>query len=151
MDLFAEFQSLVRALNEAQLDYAVCGGFALAVHGFPRATQDVDLLLPEANLPALRAAVEPLGYRSQTRPLELAAGRVRLFRLTKFSGLDQDALILDVLAVTPATQAAWDGRLSIDTVFGHLSVVSKDGLIGLKRLRSSGQDLDDIRKLEGGQ
>jgi hypothetical protein len=151
VDLFAEFQSLIRALNEAQLDYAVCGGFALAVHGFPRATQDVDLLLPEASLSQFRVAVEPLGYRFQSRPLELAAGQVRLHRFTKFAGLDQDALILDVLAVTPATQSAWDGRLTIDTAFGRLAVVSKVGLIGLKRLRSSGQDLDDIHKLEGGQ
>ena len=151
MDLFAEFQSLVRVLNEANLDYAVCGGFALAVHGFPRATQDVDLLLPEASLPVLRAAAEPLGYRSQPRPLDLATGQVRIHRFTKFAGLDEDALVLDVLSVTPATQAAWDGRVVIETVFGPLPVVSREGLISLKRLRGSGQDKDDIRNLEAGQ
>jgi hypothetical protein len=151
VDLFAEFESLIRALNAANLDYAVCGGFALAVHGFPRATQDVDLLLPEASLPALRSAVEPLGYRFEPRPLDLAGGRVRIYRLTKFAGIDHEALLLDILTVTPATRNAWDGRLIVESVFGRLPVVSKDGLIGLKQLRSSGQDLDDIRKLETGQ
>jgi hypothetical protein len=151
VDLFAEFQSLIQALNRAGLEYAVCGGFALAVHGFPRATQDVDLLLQEADIPALRAVTEPMGYRFEQRPLELAGGRVRMFRLNKFAGLDQDALTLDVLTVTPATAPAWQGRLKLDTVFGPLSVVSRHGLISLKRLRGSGQDLDDIRKLEGSE
>jgi hypothetical protein len=31
---------------------------------------------------------------------------------------------------------------------GTFSVVSRDGLIALKRFRSSGQDLDDIKALE---
>ena len=45
MNLRDELIILVRALNEAKLEYAVCGGLALTIHGFVRATQDIDCLL----------------------------------------------------------------------------------------------------------
>ena len=34
----------VRALERAKVPYALCGGLAVALHGFPRATKDIDLL-----------------------------------------------------------------------------------------------------------
>ncbi len=46
LDLFDEFVALVDALEKARLPYAVCGGLAMAIHGLPRATIDVDLLVP---------------------------------------------------------------------------------------------------------
>jgi hypothetical protein len=38
LDLYDEFASLIGALEAAGADYAVCGGLAMAIHGFPRAT-----------------------------------------------------------------------------------------------------------------
>ncbi|MBI3466207.1 MAG: nucleotidyl transferase AbiEii/AbiGii toxin family protein, partial [Planctomycetes bacterium] len=46
MDLYAEFESIVKALDAARIQFAVCGGFAMAVHGVARATKDIDLLVP---------------------------------------------------------------------------------------------------------
>ena len=31
-------------MDEAGVDYALCGGLAVAAHGAPRATRDIDLL-----------------------------------------------------------------------------------------------------------
>ncbi len=45
LDLFEEFSSLVVTLNQAEIRYALCGGMAMAVHGVPRATEDIDLLI----------------------------------------------------------------------------------------------------------
>ena len=44
-DLFRELTSLLSALDEEGIDYALCGGLAMAVHGYPRATVDIDLLI----------------------------------------------------------------------------------------------------------
>jgi hypothetical protein len=44
-DLYEEFKSIVSALERANIDYAVCGGLAIAVWGAPRATVDIDLLI----------------------------------------------------------------------------------------------------------
>jgi hypothetical protein len=40
LDIYEEFLKLVEALNERAIDYALCGGMAMAVHGLPRATVD---------------------------------------------------------------------------------------------------------------
>jgi hypothetical protein len=44
VDLYAELAALVRGLDAQGIDYALCGGLALAVHGLPRATRDIDIL-----------------------------------------------------------------------------------------------------------
>lgn len=43
-----DIQRLARALHDCGVEYAVIGGIAMALHGFPRATKDIDLLLPVA-------------------------------------------------------------------------------------------------------
>ena len=49
MSLLKELSALVSALDENEIEYAVCGGLAMAVHGFARATLDIDLLIrPES-------------------------------------------------------------------------------------------------------
>ena len=78
--------------------------------------------------------------------MSFRGGDVRIYRLHKTEG--EDLLVLDLLVVTPATQAAWDSRREVETDFGKVQVVSPSGLIHLKSLRGSGQDQDDIRQLK---
>jgi len=59
-----------------------------------------------------------------------------------------DFLILDALTVTLATRPAWETRQALETEFGQVPVISRQGLIELKTLRGSGQDLDDIERLK---
>jgi hypothetical protein len=51
--------------------------------------------------------------------------------------------------VTPALAAAWQGCERVAWEHGTLPVVSRSGLVQMKRLRGTGLDLDDIRALEG--
>jgi hypothetical protein len=43
--LLKEFVSFTEMLNQENIDYAICGGWAMAIHGLPRATVDIDLLV----------------------------------------------------------------------------------------------------------
>jgi len=43
--LLDEFVGITNGLNEHGIEYAVCGGWAMAVHGFLRATLDIDILI----------------------------------------------------------------------------------------------------------
>jgi hypothetical protein len=147
MDLFEELRALVHALRRAGLDYALCGGFALAAHGIVRATEDIDLMVEESDLAGLRAVTEPMGFLFQPRPLLFKAGKVRIYRLIKTQPPGTDFLVLDVLTVTLATRPAWETRRQLHTDLGSIPVVSRAGLILLKKLRRSRQDLDDIQKL----
>jgi predicted nucleotidyltransferase len=41
-----DLKSLVRSLNEQGVEYLLIGGYALFVHGYHRATTDIDVLVP---------------------------------------------------------------------------------------------------------
>jgi len=43
--LNTDFRDILLALNESQAQYLLVGAYALAVHGIPRATGDIDLLI----------------------------------------------------------------------------------------------------------
>jgi len=43
---FEDVVSLVRALNENEVPYLLIGGYALFAHGYHRATEDIDILVP---------------------------------------------------------------------------------------------------------
>ena len=45
LDIYHEFERLIAALNERRIEYAVCGGLAMAIHGVPRSTIDIDVLI----------------------------------------------------------------------------------------------------------
>ena len=47
IDVYTEFVALTRARDSAGVDYALCGALALAIHGAPRATKDIDLIARE--------------------------------------------------------------------------------------------------------
>lgn len=41
-----DLKTLVESLNRQQVDYLLIGGYALFVHGYHRATTDIDVLVP---------------------------------------------------------------------------------------------------------
>lgn len=149
MDLYDEFASIIAALEVAGVPYAVCGGMAMAIHGFPRATVDVDLLVPIEAADRVFASVRPLGYDLVADPMTFADGAVEMRRVTKVDPAAGDLLSLDLVLVTPAAVQSWNSRMRIAWERGELTVVSRPGLVALKKLRGSGQDQDDIRNLEG--
>lgn len=150
-NLFEEFQAVVRALAEAHVPFAVCGGIAMSIHAHPRATIDIDLLAPPDAVVRIVETVAPLGFvRRERTPMRLAKGEVVMHRLTKIVPGDPDVLMLDVIEVQPgATARAWQTRMSAEWERHPVTVVSREGLIALKRLRGSPQDVADIILLEG--
>jgi hypothetical protein len=146
MDIYEELRSLVAKLREEQVPYALCGGLALAVYGITRATEDIDLLIEERSLSKVRAVAELQQQGTWIETKAKVQGAVIIHRLFKTVG--EDSLVLDLLLVTPLTQPDWATRRQAETDFGLVQVVSPAGLIHLKKLRKSGQDQDDIRRLE---
>jgi hypothetical protein len=150
LDLLDEFRALVAALEAAGVEFAVCGGLAVAVHAHPRATLDVDLLLPAEHLDRAQQVARGLGYRLEAGRLVIRKDVIELVRLSKADPETGDLLPLDLLLVTPALEQVWATRERVGWQHGAVPVVSRAGLVAMKRLRGSGQDLDDIRALEDG-
>ena len=61
-----DFKAFVQSLNDNHVRYLVVGGFALALHGHPRYTKDIDIWiesLPE-NAERIVRALEDFGFGS---------------------------------------------------------------------------------------
>ena len=65
---------LLRALAEHEVEYVLIGGIAMNVHGFVRATEDVDLMLnpSEVNVERLRSALRSIYDDPQIGDLQAA-------------------------------------------------------------------------------
>lgn len=148
IDLAEGFQAVVVALEAAKIQFAVCGGLAVAIHAQPRATMDVDLLLPNDQIDRTKEVVRGLGYTIEAGLRVIRPDVVEMDPMSKADEETGDLLSIDLLVVTRALESVWQGRERIGWEHGELPVVSRSGLIQMKRLRGSGQDLDDIRNLE---
>jgi hypothetical protein len=148
LDLFEELRNVLAILDAGGIPYALCGGLAMAVHGFPRATVDIDIVVLANDLARVEEAVRTLGFTIPAMPMSFSGGAVEIRRRTKVHPSGQ-ILALDMLLVTPALEFAWKTRQSLVWAFGAISVVSREGLIALKSLRGSGRDQDDIKQLRG--
>ena len=122
----------------------------MSIHARPRATIDIDLLTPSAAVASIIDALSPCGFvRREQTPTLLAAGEVVMHRFSKIVPGDPEVLLLDVIEVRPgATERAWQTRIDTEWEGQSMTVVSRAGLIGLKRLRGSPQDVADIALLE---
>jgi hypothetical protein len=147
IDIIDELQALVGALDEQKVDYALCGGMAMAVYGLARTTVDIDLLIPWEVLDDVLMIAKSLGYNIRGKDMSFAHAEIR--RVSKIDPDDGELLSLDLLLVTPNMVETWESRIEAEWEGGKLSVVSANGLIALKQLRGSAQDLVDIEALRG--
>lgn len=148
MQLKDELFLVARTLEDAGIGYAVCGGLAVIIHGYPRSTRDIDLLIQAEDLERARKALERAGYAIASGWLPLDAGEpteMRVFRLAKVEG--GDCMTLDLVLVTPFLEDVWRNRENYLVEGRPLCVVSREGLIKMKRLGGRPQDLADLSEL----
>ena len=148
MNIFHEFQHLIAALNAEGVPYALCGGLAMAVHGYPRATKDIDLLIHPDDLPQIEAVVTKAGFDAPGGTLTFKHGtpeETKVVRYTKFQ--DTEYLTLDLLVVTPVFESVWASRQTAAVSEMDFQVVSREGLAKMKTLAGRSQDKADLEKL----
>lgn len=136
---------MIGALEAAGLDYAVVGGFAVAIWGAPRATVDIDLLVRPGDVDAILAAVRPLGYTIDALPMRFQDG-VELRRVTRIDG--EDLVTLDLLLLNANLETVWQSRRQVVTEAGPVTVVSREALIQMKASAGRPQDVSDIQRLQ---
>lgn len=148
IDLYDEFKYIIGAFHGEGIPYALCGGLAMAVHGLPRATVDIDLLVPRDHLQMAIELVGRLGFDIAANPMNLADGAVLIHRRSKTDPDSEDLLSLDLIEVTPPLEELWTMRQKVAWEGGELLVLDRQALIRMKSLRMSGMDRDDIKFLE---
>jgi hypothetical protein len=150
MNIKTELLSILEALDAADTSYALCGGLALAVHGHPRFTKDIDLLIMEQDLARLEAAVRHLGFDLNSGWLVFGRDtpvEQRVYRIVKVEG--REHLALDLVMVTPRQQPNWDSRQTMVLGERKIVVVSREGLIRMKQATGRTQDKADVERLGG--
>jgi hypothetical protein len=151
LDITDELRKLTAKFDEEKIEYALCGGMAMGVHGFARTTIDIDLLVLSESVEAAIAIARDLGYTIRGKDLSFKNGAIEIRRVSQIDQESGDLLPVDFLLVTLELREIWDSRTEAEWEGGRLSVVTREGLIKLKRWRNSGQDLADIEALEGKQ
>ena len=136
--VFASFQS-------HDVRYVVIGGIAAVLHGVPRATFDLDVLIEASpdNATRLLAALEAAGFGTATltTPEDLLAHEITVFN---------DRVRIDVQTSTPglAFSDAWANRQEMTYNGQVFFVASLADLIASKRAAGRARDLEDVRLLE---
>jgi hypothetical protein len=146
VDLFAELVALIGALDAAGCDYAVCGALALAIHGVPRATRDIDVLVAPGDLGKLRSAAKRCGFTVEALPMTFASSGITMHRFTKLGG--PHPVMLDALLADGPLASVWADRRRLPFSAGEISVVSRAGLVTLKLAAGRPQDLVDLQRLQ---
>ena len=142
-----DFLDLLRAFIDRDVRFLVVGAYALAVHGRPRATGDLDVWVdatPE-NAAKVMSALEQFGaptaqVRTEdfSRPgivFQMGLPSVRIAVLTELSGLTFHE------AWSTRTQAAF-GPITAD-------VIGREAFIKNKRATGRTRDLGDVEALGG--
>ena len=73
MDFIKNFNSIIRALNDHEVEYILIGGYAVILHGLPRTTQDMDIIvkMTDANISKLQAALHSVYDDSDINEINL--------------------------------------------------------------------------------
>lgn len=148
-DIRQELLKVVGALEQAGVSYALCGGLAVVLHGFPRATKDIDLLVLPENLEAVRAALRPAGYTLEAAPMTFQRGKPEEQRIHRISRVeDREIITVDLLLVGPFLTDVWESREAFDVGGVRLVAASRAGLLKMKRSAGRPQDIADVERLE---
>ena len=137
-DVFASFQK-----NEVK--YIVIGGIASVLHGVPRATFDLDILIEAtpSNVKKLLTALEGagLGTASLTSVEDVLAHEITIFK---------DRVRIDVQTSTPGIEFAevWEKRIKMVYQEQLFYVISKEDLIRSKKASGRKVDFEDLHILE---
>lgn len=147
--LIDEFVGIVESLNREGIDYAVCGGWAMAIHGRLRTTIDIDILILADDLDAAMKVARERGFDIEGLPLNFDGGKTQIRRISKIDKELKELITLDLLLVTPVYEAAWKTRRRTTWNQGEYRVVDVEGMIIMKELADRPKDREDLKFLRG--
>lgn len=147
MNIYDEFFSIIKKLNEADIRYAIVGGIALSFHTRPRYTKDIDILILARDIDDFKSILRKMGYIFGAIPWTFKNTNITLHRMTKIEG--EDLLTIDLLVGNEQRhKEIIENAVVEETEYGLTCIASRGDLIWMKRFRNSKQDIADIEALE---
>lgn len=142
-----DLREFVALLNSRKIKYLVVGGYAVAYHGLPRYTEDIDFLIetsPE-NASLVATAINDFGFANLgLKPDDFLAPEnvIQLGRAP-----NRIDLLTSVTAVS--FEEAWKTKIQTDLDGLPVWVISKDLLVKNKLATGRRQDLADVERIGG--
>ena len=144
-----DFKDILSCLKDERVEFIIVGAYALAAHGFPRATGDIDIWVRNNSenaqkimraLVAFGAPVSQLSEEDFTAPdviVQLGVEPCRIDLLTGIDGVRFDE--------------AWQNKVSITIDDLKIYILSKEDLLRNKLATGRDKDQGDIVWLEKNQ
>jgi predicted nucleotidyltransferase len=142
-----DYKEILQCLSDEGVKFLVVGAYALAVHGFPRATKDIDFFVwaNTENATRLFRALNRFGapvsdlsaddFAKEGTVLQIGAGPRRIDILTRIDGV--------------GFESAYSRRQTVSLEGVDIPVISREDLIANKRASARTQDLADVERLTG--
>jgi hypothetical protein len=141
-----DFKEFIQSLNDNQVRYLVVGGYAVALHGYPRYTKDMDIWIELADDNAVKMvkALEQFGFAS--------------LGLKESDFLVEDQIIqlgyapnrIDIICGLPGVEfkECYESRVQVELDGLTANFIDLDHLRKNKKAAGRLQDLADLEKLE---
>ncbi len=148
MDLAPDFDEFIGSLNAHGVDFLIVGAYALAFHGAPRFTGDIDVFLRPTldNATRTLAAIRSFGFPVEElraedlldprRMLEMGVEPVQIHVMTAISGVPWDD--------------AWQTRQPGACGQHAVAFLGREAFLRNKRAAGRPKDLADVDALEPG-
>jgi hypothetical protein len=149
MDLAPDFDEFIGSLNAHGVEFLIVGAYALAFHGAPRFTGDLDILVRPTieNAAKVMEAVRAFGFPinelqpqdliDPRRILEMGIEPVQIHVMSAISGVSWDD--------------AWETRAAGTCGAHAASFLGRDAFLQNKRAAGRPKDLADVDALEPGR
>jgi hypothetical protein len=146
MNIQEDFEEFLRLLNKKKVDYVVVGGYAVAFHGFVRATKDIDILFRNSgqNIQRLKQVLNEFGFSDdgladvafseQGKIIRIGVSPVMIELINTISGV--------------SFETAWKNRVTGAYGKAKIYYLSKSNLLRNKKASGRPRDLLDIDELK---
>ena len=140
-----DFREILSAFNAERVEYLLVGAYAVAAHGLPRATGDIDLWIrpSTANAQCVWRALKRFGA-----PLKgISVGDLETPELMVQLGFPPRRIDLTTSIDGVGFESTWRERVMIRVEDMEVPTISRDNLIANKIATGRPQDLADVARL----
>lgn len=146
VNLEKDFVDFVKLCNLYEVKYLVIGGYAVSIHGYPRSTKDLDILikLSEENAAKMKNVIDEFGFAS------LKLTKKDFLKPDFVTQLGQEPIRIDILNDIDGLdyEEAWKNRKMVNYEGEPISFIGYNELLKIKAIAGRPQDLADISKLK---
>jgi len=145
MPLPKDWRAFIESLNSSGVDYLIVGAVALAHHGLPRYTGDLDILVRNSaeNAQRLELALQKFGFGELGLKSSDFVDSYKVVQL----GLPPNRVDLLTSITGVSFEEAWADRVEAKLEGLYVNFISRQSLILNKKATRRPQDLADLEAL----